>query len=316
MNRAIAAALAAVLLIAGSTAQRAGADNSPVIRIVTLPIDQTADVFDAQDEGFFKQAGLKVVVTTLESGPAIIGAVTGGAADIGDANPGSVAEARERGILVRYVAPAGLHLSSVPVDLLMVGANSPIRSARDLAGKTIAVNALGALPNVATDVWITQKGIDIAQVHFVELSFPAMGAALTSGRVDAAAMTEPFITSSKTGTRLLADVFDAIAPRFIVSGWFASDAWIKAHHDEAMHFQAAMRRAHAWANAHHAESAAILVRNTKILPEVAQSMTRVQFGSTLDPGLIQPVIAAFAKYGGLARPLPATDLVWSPTAQP
>lgn len=315
MNRARIAALATALLIAAGT-MRAGADDSSVIRIATLPIDQTADVFDAQDEGFFTQAGLKVAITVLESGPAIIGAVAGDSADIGDTNPGSLAEARTRGIRLRYVAPAGLHLSSVPVDLLMVGANSPICTARDLDGKTIAVNAIGALPYVATKAWITENRGDVAKVHFVELPFPAMGAALTSGRVDAAAMTEPFITSSKNATRVLADAFGAISPRFIVSGWFATDAWITAHRDEAARFQAAMQRAHAWANTHHAQSAAILVRHTKILADVARSMTRVQFGSTLDPGLIQPVIAEFAKYGALSHPLPATDIVWSPTAQP
>ena len=308
-------ALAAALLLVGS-ATRAGADDSAVIRIATIPIDQAADVFYAQDEGFFEQAGLKVSITILDSGPAIIGAIVGASADIGNSNSGSVAEARARGIHVRLVAPAGLHLSSVPVDLLMVSANSPIHSAIDLDGKTVAVNAIGALPNIATKAWIAQNGGNLATVHFVELPFPAMGQALASGRVEAAEMTEPFITSSKKATRVLADAFDAIAPRFIVSGWVATDAWIAAHPGEAKRFQTAMRRAHAWANTHHAQTAAILARHTKIRPAVARAMTRVQFGSVLDSALVQPVIATFAKFGGLSHPLPATNIIWSPTARP
>ena len=309
------AALAGALLIGGGAAPAGAADESAV-RIATIPIDQAADVFYADDQGFFKQAGLSVAITVLESGPAIIGAVAGGSADFGNANSGSVAEAHERGIPVRFVAPAGLHLSTVPADLLMVGANSPIRSARDLDGKTVAVNAIGALPNVATKAWIAQNGGDIATVHFVEIPFPAMGQALASGRVDAAEMTEPFITSSKAVTRVLGNAFDAISKNFIVSGWLASDAWLSAHQDEATRFVTALRRAHEWANAHHAQSAAILARHTKMTLQTAQSMTRAVFGTTLDPALIQPVIATFSKFGDLPRPLAASDIIWSPPGSP
>ena len=311
----LSAIVAALCFFSVAGSSRGNATTS-LLRIAALPIDQTSDVFVAQDEGFFNKAGLNVHITVLNSGPAIIGAVSGGSADIGNANPGSVAQARERGIALRFIAPAGLHVSSVPVDMLMVPRDSPIRSVADLAGKTVAVNALNALPNIATKAWIARNGGDIRKVNFVELPFPIMGEALTTGRVDAAEMTEPFITSSKRSIRALADVFNGIGKRFIVSGWFATDGWIDANPDEAGRFATAMQRAHAWANAHQKESAKILVRHTTISASTAASMERVVFGSRLDGALIQPVLTTFSEFGGLPEPLDASKIIWSGPARP
>ncbi len=58
-----------------------------------------------------------------------------------------------------------------------------------------------------------------------------------------------------------------------------------------------MRNAHVWANAHHKESAVILVRYLKLAPDVVDAMTRAGFGTTLEPGLVDPLLSTATKYG-------------------
>lgn len=290
--------------------QTARVVNAPIVRIATLPIDQTADVYYAQDEGFFEAAGLKVKIENFANGPAAVAALLGGAYDIGVLNASALAAARERGILIKFIAPSGLYVSSAPDSLLMVQADSSISSARDLDGKTIALTGLNTLSHVAVRAWVTQHGGDLSSVHFVELPFPAMAPALQQGRIDAAFMSEPFITLAKGTVRPLASPFDAIAKRFLIAGWMATDAWIREHPDEAQHFVTALLQAHEWANRHHHESAAILVRHSKIEMATVTAMVRPVYGTTLDPALIQPVLDTAAKYGILGEPMSAASIIW------
>jgi NitT/TauT family transport system substrate-binding protein len=292
----------------GST-KLARAAASSIVRIAASPIDQTASAYYAQDKGFFKAVGLDIQIDNMTNGAAIIEAITGGAYNIGNSNPGTVAVARERGIMLRFIAPAGLHISGDRVDLLMVRADSSIQTASDLEGKTIAVNGLGTLTQFGVQAWMTANGGILRGVKFVEIPFPAMAPGLQQGRIDAAQMTEPYITAAQGTIRPLADTFDSIANRFMVTGWVATDAWIQEHLDETRRVAAALRKANEWANVHHGESADILIHRAKLPSEVGKTMARVTYGTTLDPALIQPVLDVAAKFGGLPKPMSAASMI-------
>jgi hypothetical protein len=74
-----------------------------------------------------------------------------------------------------------------------------------------------------------------------------------------------------------------------------------------------MRQTSEWANAHQKESAQILLHHTRITPETAASMNRVEYATTLDPKLLQPSIDAAAKYSNTPmRVTPAAELIWRP----
>ena len=141
-----------------------------------------------------------------------------------------------------------------------------------------------------------------------------MAAALEAHRADAALDVEPFVSGARAlgQGKVIGDVLDGVGPRYMVVGWLAMDPWIAAHTDTATRFATALRQAAAWANTHHKESAAILVRNTKVPAAVADTMARAQFGLTLDPALIRPIVDAAVKYGVLDKPVDVNDLVWKP----
>jgi NitT/TauT family transport system substrate-binding protein len=305
------ALLAAAVLTYGAIPARAQAQAATVINLINLPADNSAEVYYAQDLGFFKDAGLDVHITAMTNSAAIIAALAGGAADIGNSVVGSAAQARSRGISVRFIAPAGLYVDATPTSALVVPKDSPLHTAADLKGKTIAVSGLNDLTYYTTRAWIDKHGGDSAASKYIELPFPAMGAALAQHRVDAAYNIEPFLTASKAEFRIIGRAGGGVAPRYQATGWLATDAWIQTHADVALRFAAVMRKTAIWANAHHKESAAILLRYTKIDPDVVATMNRVEYAVTLQPNLIQPPIDVAAKYGGQAA-IPASDIIWSP----
>jgi|SRR5579875_44974 NitT/TauT family transport system substrate-binding protein len=289
----------------------AQAQAPAVINLIQLPADNSAEVYYAQDLGFFKEAGLDVRITSMTNSGAIIAALAGGAGDIGNTVIGSAAQAREKGIRVRFIAPAGLYVDSAPTSALVVPKDSPVKSAADLKGKTIAVSGLNDLTYYATRAWIDKNGGNSAASKYVELPFPAMAAALQQHRIDAAYTIEPFLTASRNDFRILGKAGGGVAPRYQATGWLATENWIDSHADLALRFAAVIRKTAIWANSHHKESAAILLKYTHIPPEVAEKMTRVEYSLTLQPALLQPPIDVAAKYGG-EKAIPADELIWAP----
>jgi len=51
-----------------------------------------------------------------------------------------------------------------------------------------------------------------------------MAAAVATHRVDGAMIAEPFLEAAKSQVKFVAPVDDAVAPRFMSTGWIATDA--------------------------------------------------------------------------------------------
>lgn len=301
--------LAALALCLTAGAGSASADTA-TLRIATTPIDVGAEVYYAQDMGFFKKAGLDVQVETISNGGAIAAAVASNAVDIGQGNVLSLITAYRRHIPITVVAPAGRYAAQRPTSQLLVAKNSPIHSAADLKGKTVATNGLQNILVLGVDAWVGESHGDPTAVHFLELPFPDMEGALAQGRVDAAFMAEPSLSAAKHTMRVVGDPFTAISPDFLIGAWFTSTSWAQAHPDLVKRFQAVMRETAAWANAHPAQSAQILAKYTKISPDLLRTMARASYSPDVDPRQIQPVIDAAAKYGIIDGGFPAASMIY------
>ena len=310
LRRLTFALLAAVLAFGVSTSGRAA--DLAVINLINLPADNSAEVYYAQDLGFFKDAGLDVHISAMTNSGAIIAALAGGGGDIGNAVVGSVADARGKGIPIRYIAPAGLYDSASPTSALVVLKDSPIAKAADLTGKTVAISGLNDLTYFATRAWIDQHGGKSADVKFIELPFPTMIAALAAHRVDAAYEIEPFLTAgNNVDLKIISRAAESVAARYQATGWIATDAWLATHADVALRFAAAIHRTAVWANSHQKESALILVKYLKLDPAIVDKMRRVTYAVTLETRLVQPPIDTAAKYTG-QTPVAANSLLWAP----
>lgn len=90
---------------------------------------------------------------------------------------------------------------------------SGIRSAEDLRGKTLGVNAVGTAVDILMRVWLKDHGLDPEKdVKFAEIPFPAMGAALRSGRIALGSFVQPFtaVEKAKNDVRPLFTAKDAV----------------------------------------------------------------------------------------------------------
>jgi NitT/TauT family transport system substrate-binding protein len=308
-RRAALTLIAAPFVAAAGGPRPAGADPLVTVRVATTPTDIGAEPFYAADRGYFERAGLDAQIQVIANGAAIAAAVASGAIDIAQSNVVSVATAHDRGLPLVIVAPAGVYSSSSPTSALVVAKNSPIVAAKDLNGKILACNGLKNISQLGPLAWIDANGGDAASTKWIDMPFPEMPQALTAGRVAAALIAEPELSSALgTGNvRVLGNAYDAIAHHFMIGAWFTTADWAKAHPDVIRRYQAAMRQAARWANKNPRASALVLEEYTKIVPTPA--MKRTTYSETMDPELMQPLIDAAARYGILRAPFPALDLL-------
>ncbi len=294
--------LPAIALLALALAAPAGAQTT-TLHIGTTPTDTGAQVYYAIDLGLFKKAGFEVEVSSLNAGTAIATAVSAGSFDIGQSAVSSLAVAHEHNIPFVIIAPGGAYSSKVPTSELIVAKNSAVTRASDLVGKVVAVNALKSITSIAVDA----NGVKPDSVKFLELPFTETSIALTSGRIDAAVISEPSLgVALQNGARIIGHPYDAISHDFLISAWYTTADYAKAHPDIVRKFAAIMAEAGAWANTHQTESAAILQKYTKV--ENTGTMRRITYVSRLVPAQVQPLIDASAKYGIIEKTFPATDL--------
>ena len=299
-----------LLVVAGV---RTGSAQTAKLSVILPPVDTAAEIFIAQDMGFFAKQGLDVQIQPGTNGSAMAAAVSTDAVDIGYSDLVTLAKAHLKGIDFVAVAPAAIWTAAVPTAALVVQTNSPIKTAKDLAGKVIAIPGLSTLAEYSPRAWIDQNGGDDTTVKFIEMPYSAMPAAITAGRIDVAYISEPFLANVQSSVRILGYAHNAVAKEFLQSAWFTTSQWAKDHPDVVRRFAAAMRETATWANqkANYARSGEILAKYSQTDPAVIAKMARATFGVTLSAATIQPAIDVSAKYGNFTA-FPASVLIYKP----
>jgi NitT/TauT family transport system substrate-binding protein len=303
----------AIGVVAGMLAmERAAADELRPIEIGTIAIDPCAQPFYAKDQGFFTAAGIDAKITILNNSSAAVAALAAGSIDIASSSIPNAAFAHAHGIPIRFIAPAGIYTGPIGNTIAMVSKTSTIRSGADLERKTVAVAALKDMTQFEMSLWIDKTGGDSKTVRLVELPYAEMPAALEQGRADAAVLIEPYVTTAKTSSKILANLSATLGGPYLVSGWVSTDDWIRRNPDLLKRFIAVMQKTAAWANRHQKDSADILVRYSKIRPDVAATMNRIHYADvmTIDAETVQRPVDMLVKYGALA-PMSAKDIIAS-----
>jgi NitT/TauT family transport system substrate-binding protein len=183
-------------------------------------------------------------------------------------SPIPIVNARERGIPFGIIAPSAVFRSDKPTNLLVVAASSPIRTPRDLEGKTIALVELRGIMEASVRAWMTQNHADPSNVHFIEMGFPVMAAVLTAHRVDAAFLVEPMLTVAGNAVRVIGSPFASLGPSWYQNVWFVNTDWEAKNPALAHRFADAIEKAARWANGHQSETAQMLLKHSKLTEDV------------------------------------------------
>jgi NitT/TauT family transport system substrate-binding protein len=305
----LAGASAALALAAAAPAR--AQTPLPKLRIGSGPADAYAEGWYGVDLGFFKNAGLDVDYYPFNSGSLATAAVLAGSCDVVCGTTLTLATAVAKNIPLGIVAPAAVNTKSGPQALLCVRKDGPIRTARDMAGKTIGVNVLGTSVDLAIKAWLVKNGLTADSVKFVEVLAAEVGVAIDRGTIDAFAQGEPALSDAlrRNNVRVLADPMPAIAPRFLYAAWYATPAFYHANLDTMKRFQTAIYQAGRWGNANHAASAVIVAKYTKLPVADIQTMMRADFSDGIHVNEIQPLLDAATQYGFLPRPMTTDEIV-------
>ena len=302
---------------AGAAIPRLVRGQTPTpVRIAGVFSDLFAEPFYADAAGAFAKRGFTVDATSLNNAGAVAAAIGGGSLEMGCGDLISGVNAIVAGVPIVLVAGGGLYRQSLdaPANILAVATDSPIMAPRDLIGKSIGVPTLVGLTTVCLRSWLPAHGVPLTSVKIVEIPPPTAAPALQRGTIDAALLSEPFVTIDKGTIRAVGHPFDAAADhavnnQFCVSVWYASKTWIDQDRDRARNAVAAINDTARWANTHHAETLAILLRNGKLDPEKSAGMQRVAFATALTPELIQPVLDVANQQKVFARTVDAGTLI-------
>ena len=280
------------------------------LRTFALPVDQCGTLFYAKDLGFFEKAGLDVEISMPQDYGAVISAVVGGSADIAYGIIVALEQAYKKELPITIVAPAAINDARKPNNYFLVPKDSPIKTPRDLNGKTLGSSPLKSLGTYATEAWVNLHGGDATTIKWADVPFPLCAEAMARGRIDGAFIVEPFATAARATTRLLGRPYEAISPLFLGAAFFTTNAWAAAHGDTVRRFQSAIREAAVWGNANHEKSAAIIEKYSHVDAATLAAMTRSIYPENLTPEIVQPTIDFSAKYKMIDASFPAKDIIY------
>jgi NitT/TauT family transport system substrate-binding protein len=179
--------------------------------------------------------------------------------------------------------------------------SSGITSAKDLAGKTVAVNLTNNIQTLTLNAVLKADGVNPSTVKYVVVPFPDMVAALKAKQVDAISAVEPFLGGALAGdgAKQVVSSCDGPVANMAMSGYLATSSWAQQNPNTARAFQTALLKAQAYANANPSALKAIIPTYTKVTAAQANALPVNNYPSTLDPAEINQVLTLM-KSGGLA----------------
>lgn len=305
------AALAAALTLgpAFDRPHPAGAQADQVVHVGASSFEANAGAYYANEMGFFKRVGLNVDVQPYNNGAAIAAAVAGGSLQIGVGNPLPLVIAHERGLTFVIIAPGTLYDAKTNPQNCVVAPNSPLRTAKDLEGTTVAVTGLQSLDPLGLLSWVDRHGGDSHRVKLVELPQTLMGDAVADGRVAAAVMADPALSAAIAAGKVrgFSRCYDALGDHFFVSLWFSMREWAQKNPDVVRRFRIAIDQAGEWATRNPEAAAGLLRKCLRISEERAHEV----HARSIDPIFVQPIIDAAVKYKVIDRPMDAREIIWS-----
>jgi NitT/TauT family transport system substrate-binding protein len=313
---AIAVAVTAVAAGCGGGDGGSGGGSAQArsIDVGVLPIADVAPLYLGIRKGFFKREGLSVKPHTVGGGAAVVTGVVSGDFDFGFAATEPLILAKDKGLPVKIVA-AGNQAAADPRKgwaMLMVKRNGPIRTPKDLEGRTIATAALKNTNALTTTAWLDQQGVDVSKIKFTEVGFPDQPAAVTQGRVAAAAAVEPFVTVLEAGQgRALGSYLAGLRPKMTIGTYFTLDQRIKEDADLTARFARAMNRSLDYAQAHQGEARKVILTYTKIPPEAVARIRLPRWSSDLNRPSIDYMATLADRYGYTGRKVDVSTLIWS-----
>jgi NitT/TauT family transport system substrate-binding protein len=219
----------------------------------------------ARELGFYRDEGLEVELQDHAGGAKALQALVGGSADVVsgfyDHTIQMAAEGRELVAFVTMLRYPGLVLVTSPQRA------ATVTSISDLKGRIAGVTAAGSSTHMLLTYLLQKHGVPVDSVSVTGIGASATAvAAVESGKVDVAVMTDPALTIVQRrapSVRVLADLRHAEGVKatygtstYPASVLYAKSEWVRANRESASRLARAIRRTLEWMQTHAAEEIA------------------------------------------------------------
>jgi NitT/TauT family transport system substrate-binding protein len=247
------ASATALLGFGGAASGAPAKTQAEVVVVDTLPIANARPLDLGIAKGFFAQQNIEIKKQVLQSGNDIVLAAANHNGDIGYISYVPAMVGRTQGIEVSLVAASDVEGTSIDDNWqnILVKGSSSIQKPADLAGKTIAVNALKGLGEVIVKAALEKSGVDPNSIKLLALPFPSMRSALANGQVDAVWTPEPFVSQILSdGGRIVLAPGPTIGKFLPNGGYFAIGDWATKNPGIAKRFATALKQSIQYAQTH------------------------------------------------------------------
>lgn len=316
LTHVTAAIAAAVLALSacggGSSSKNPSGLEKTNLKVGLLPIPDAATIELGVKKGFFKAEGLNVTPLFLANGSETISRVMSGNVDFSYSAYIPIIQAANKGVRLHIVADGYQgHTKLYPIIALP---DSKIREAKDLVGKKIGLINRKGFPSLLTQAALKSVGVDPKAATLVEIQYPQMQQALENHSIDAAFMTEPYLTQAqqKLGVRQVLDTMSGPTADLAVGGYVSSQRFAQQNPKTVAAFQRAIAKAQALA-ADQSQVQQILPTYIKgLTPEVAKTITLGVYPVSLNQTRLQRVADLMAQFGALDKQYDVKTLLGQP----
>jgi NitT/TauT family transport system substrate-binding protein len=319
----IMAGLVAISLVSGcsaaGTAVGASANGLTSLTVAAVPDVNDAPLYIAAEDGQFAAEGLRVKVQDYGSASSEIAALRNGSADVaaGDYADFFYAEDSQPDMLV--VAEG---YNAVPgVMEVLVAPDSGITTPQQLAGKTIGTpepqeipynaNTPYSMETLATQSALQDDGVNPTSVRWRPMPSPDLIGALSSHRVSAILVTEPYIVRAEiqAGAGEVLDSLSGTTANLPLSGYFTSTSYARRHANALTAFRAALQSVQANANTGAPVRSAI-TRYASMNLQTANLVTIGEYQTSPNASSLQRVVDLLADFGVIAKPLNILSIIF------
>ncbi len=215
------------------------------LNVAVVPAVDSAGFFVALHQGLFAQHGLTVHYSPAVSSDEVIDQQMSGQYDITGGNYVSyIQHYVEDHQQLEIVAEGSVMQQGTQAIYTMPG--SKITTLTQLKGHTLGINAPLNINYLLAASVLTENGIKLDQVRFpsAPIPFPQMASELAAGKIDAAAMPEPFATAAEQryGVVELADLNQGATAQFPIQGYVVTRSWAEQNPGTLRAFLAALSR--------------------------------------------------------------------------
>jgi len=228
----------------------------------------------AAAEGLFEKQGLDVTVDTPNIPFSQLPAALGKQYDLVIGTEPGLITAADSGIDLRAVSGLQRDNPKDPGAALVVPEGSPIKSIKDIGGKSVGAPSTVGNNFSALECWARKEGVDPSSIRGLEAATPQIPELLESGRFESALLFEPLLKPLVDGGSTdLGNAYQECfgEPSQYTSLWLAQGSWAEENNEAISKFLAALEEAQGVMEKDPEGSRAIYIKTSGLPPEAAEN---------------------------------------------